>query len=500
MKSMARRYYLFMLSPALLMLLVVLLSVAASPYVRLPHLPSGILSLALIMVPLILIGSYFIFSPVARYLDGRQDPAQAERRLRQLAPLSAFWIFIVGMIWGQPMFYFESVLCAGCGDDLLSVPMLQVLFLTAIYAGYLAAYIYFLINDYTLSLRQELFRRFGTVIKPHGGRLLYKLAVAFVAIAIIPASLVFLDTFLLRDLRELQGLTTTQALQMDIVGAIVLVGFITVFIVRSLTRPIGNLLTSIQQVHQGNLESKAPVLSDDEIGTLSLRFDEMVQGLKDRNFIRQTFSRFVPESVVDTVLKDRGVVHPQSREATILFTDIAGFSTICEQLQPEQIITMLNEYFTTMAEPIHQYGGVITQFQGDAMLVSFNLPVEDPDHAANAVRAAQALQQMDVAHRFLSGITLNTRVGISTGHVVGGTVGDADRLGYTVHGDEVNLAARLEQLNKEYGTRVLVSGRTVELAGDEFEFRKIDQVTVRGRETPVTVYELTTDSVSQNDG
>ncbi|MFQ5760904.1 MAG: adenylate/guanylate cyclase domain-containing protein, partial [Acidiferrobacterales bacterium] len=88
------------------------------------------------------------------------------------------------------------------------------------------------------------------------------------------------------------------------------------------------------------------------------------------------------------------------------------------------------------------------------------------------------------------GITLNTRVGISTGHVVGGTVGDADRLGYTVHGDEVNLAARLEQLNKEYGTRVLVAQRTVELAGNDFEFRKIDQVTVRGRQTPVTVYEL----------
>ncbi|MCZ6733309.1 MAG: HAMP domain-containing protein [Gammaproteobacteria bacterium] len=496
MNAMIRRYYLFMLSPTVLALIVVLLAVAAAPDLRLQHVPYAILSLGLIMVPLILIGSYFLFSPIAHDLDGRGNFGQEQRRVRRLPLLSAGWTFILALIWGQPMFYFESVFCDGCGGDSLPVPMLHPLLLNAVYAGYLGTYIYFLINDYTLSLRQELFRQSGIVIEPHGGRLLYKLALAFVATAMIPASLVFLDTFLLGDLRELQGLTTTQALQIDIMGAVVLVGIITVFIVRSLTRPVGNLLTSMQQVHQGNLESKVPVLSDDEIGTLTLRFDEMVEGLKDRNFIRQTFSRFVPESVVDTVLKDRGVVHPQSREATILFTDIAGFSTICEQLQPEQIITMLNEYFTTMAEPIHQYGGVITQFQGDAMLVSFNLPVEDPDHAANAVRAARALQQIDANHRFLSGITLNTRVGISTGHVVGGTVGDADRLGYTVHGDEVNLAARLEQLNKEYGTRVLVAERTVELAGNDFGFRQIGEVTVRGRQTPVTVYELPVESAS----
>jgi adenylate cyclase len=106
------------------------------------------------------------------------------------------------------------------------------------------------------------------------------------------------------------------------------------------------------------------------------------------------------------------------------------------------------------------------------------------------VRASLAIQRLLANRRFANGIALNTRIGINTGLVVGGTVGDGNRLGYTVHGDVVNLAARLEQLNKEYGSRVLLSQRTAELAGDSFEFKKIGEVAIRGRETPITVYEL----------
>ena len=121
------------------------------------------------------------------------------------------------------------------------------------------------------------------------------------------------------------------------------------------------------------------------------------------------------------------------------------------------------------------------------------MPVTDADHAGNAVRAAIEMHRRLEARRFADGIALKTRFGINTGLVVGGTVGDGDRLGFTVHGDEVNLAARLEQLNKEHGTRLLASERTVELAGQAFRFRRIGEVTVRGRETPVTVYGLAQD-------
>ncbi|MFQ6023830.1 MAG: adenylate/guanylate cyclase domain-containing protein [Acidiferrobacterales bacterium] len=487
---MTRRYYLSMLSPAVLGLVVVLLAAAVAPDLRLQHVPYAVLSLALIMVPLILLGAHFIFSPIARYLNGREDFGQAQRRIRRLALLSAVWTFILSLVWGQPMFYFWSIFCDGCGGNSFPVPILHPLLLTAIYAAFLAGYIYFLINDYVLRLKEQLFRQSGVVIEPSRGRILYKLVIAFAVTSVVPLSLVFLETFVFTDLRQIQGLDTMQALELDVIAAVVLVGVAIVFIKRSLTRPVESLLTAVRQVGHGDLEAKVPVLSDDEIGRLTVGFNAMAEGLGERAFIRETLGKFVSESIATAVLQDRGVVRPQVREATILFTDIERFTAISERLQPEQVIAMLNEYFAVAAQPVHDNGGVITQFQGDAILASFNLPMEDADHAANAVRAASAIQRLLEHQRFANGIALNTRIGINTGLVVGGTVGDGDRLGYTVHGDTVNLAARLEQLNKEYGSRVLLSQRTAELADDSFEFKKIGEVAIRGRETPITVYEL----------
>lgn len=257
--------------------------------------------------------------------------------------------------------------------------------------------------------------------------------------------------------------------------------------------PMESLLALLRQVGQGDPEATTPG-SDDEISAVIDYLKTMGECRQEREFIHETFGKFVSRNVASAVLEGRGVIRPEVREATILFTDVEGFTAVSEKLRPEQVIAMLNEYFPLAAKPIRRYGGVITQFQGDGMLASFNLPVADPDHAANAVRAAQAMQDALKSRRFAGGVALNTRIGINTGVVVGGTVGDGDRLGYTVHGDEVNLAARLEQLNKEYGTRVLVSEHTAELAGPGFNFEKIGPVAVRGRAAPVIVYKLPTEA------
>ena len=144
-----------------------------------------------------------------------------------------------------------------------------------------------------------------------------------------------------------------------------------------------------------------------------------------------------------------------------------------------------------MAEPINKYGGVISQFQGDAILATFNLPRPDPEHASNAVRAALEIQAVLEDRSFADGIAFNTRVGVNTGRVVGGLVGSGDRVGYTVHGDNVNLTARLEQLNKDYGTRIIVAESTLErIPEGRFAFEELDQVSVRGLNRPVRIYTL----------
>ena len=205
-------------------------------------------------------------------------------------------------------------------------------------------------------------------------------------------------------------------------------------------------------------------------------------------------SRFVPSEVAAQVKTSETRVEAGAgdvRETTIFFNDLQGFTTLSEGMTPVELISTLNEYFAAVTEPIIRHGGVINQYQGDAILATFNLPKELDDHAACAVRAAIEIQQILASRTFGADLRLTTRVGINTGVVVGGLVGAQDRLGYTVHGDDVNLAARLEALNKEHGTRIIVSERTRDLAGpDRFAFEALGTVTVRGRSKPVTIYRI----------
>lgn len=204
-------------------------------------------------------------------------------------------------------------------------------------------------------------------------------------------------------------------------------------------------------------------------------------------------SRFVAPEVADRITTADEEIQPGDGEvkpASILFTDIEKFATISEKLEPDELMRTLNEYFAAVSAVIDRFGGVITQFEGDAMLITFNTVKSDPDHAANAVRTAAGIQDVVRNNTFGKGIRMLTRCGISTGKLIAGAVGTRDRLLFTVHGDEVNIAARLEQLNKEHGTYVLASKSTVEEAGGEFAFERIGEIIVRGRTTPTAVYTL----------
>jgi len=207
--------------------------------------------------------------------------------------------------------------------------------------------------------------------------------------------------------------------------------------------------------------------------------------------IARDLSRFVSPEVAARITTGARELRPgdgEVRVASVLFTDIEGFSTISEKLTPEQLVSMLNAYFAAVSEAIDRHGGVITQYQGDAMLITFNTIKDDPDHAANAVRTALAIQDATRERSFGDGLRLRTRCGINTGRIVAGAVGTPERLLYTVHGDEVNVAARLEQLNKSTGTMVLATESTVQAAGATFAFERVAEVTVRGRSQPTAVY------------
>jgi len=205
----------------------------------------------------------------------------------------------------------------------------------------------------------------------------------------------------------------------------------------------------------------------------------------------QDLSRFVSAEVADRIKSADRAIQPgdgESKVATVMFTDIEGFSTVSEKMTPMELARTLNDYFGATSEVIARYGGVITQFEGDQMLITYNAVTPDEHHATNAVRTALAIQEVVRRRTFGNGVPLKTRCGINTGEIVVGAVGAKDRLVFTVHGDDVNIAARLEQLNKQYGTYIMATERTATACGGDFAFKPVCEVTVRGRQAPTKVF------------
>lgn len=204
----------------------------------------------------------------------------------------------------------------------------------------------------------------------------------------------------------------------------------------------------------------------------------------------QDLSRFVSKEVAHRITSADKQIQPgdgETRYASIIFTDIEGFSTVSEKMSAQELATTLNAYFGAMGEVIDRFGGVITLFEGDLMLITFNAVMDDPDHAANAVRTAIAIEETARTQTF-NGAVLKTRCGINTGEITVGAVGAQDRLVFTVHGDNVNIAARLEPLNKEYGTYIMLSESTHAAVQADYPCRFVCETPVKGREQPVKVY------------
>ena len=211
--------------------------------------------------------------------------------------------------------------------------------------------------------------------------------------------------------------------------------------------------------------------------------------MRQLNFIREIFGKYVPESVAETLVENKGKLEPERTDATILFSDIDNFTGISETLPPEQVFRMLNEYYPAVIEQITRHNGVVNQFQGDAVLATFNVPLADPEHADNAVQAALAIQHV-TENRNFAGFKLSTRVGINSGEIIAGNIGSGERFSYTVLGDSVNLASRLEQLNKTYNSSVLISGDTVNRLKKSYPFEALGEVNVRGKQKSVHIVKV----------
>ena len=275
-------------------------------------------------------------------------------------------------------------------------------------------------------------------------------------------------------------------------GAILLIVsvFVAFLIGRRAAAPAVRLAAAAELVRQGRLDEieRLPATRLREFNHASQSFNQMVEGIKERDVIRDLFGKFVPERVATAMLRSPDGMLPQSTEATILFVDIASFTPLAERVGPQDLVSILNEYFSALVDVIESHDGIVTQFQGDAILAVFNVPQLVPEHAAQAVSAARKIQQT-VANNTFKGERMSCRIGIATGPIIAGNVGALGRLNYTVHGDAVNLAARLEQLCKTHGTHLLIAGSTVSCITD-LDFEPVAYITARGQSNSIMTYTI----------
>ncbi len=218
--------------------------------------------------------------------------------------------------------------------------------------------------------------------------------------------------------------------------------------------------------------------------------------MKQKQMVQNVFSKYLPASVIDQLLKEPGRLKlgGEQKELTALFTDIEGFTTLSEKYPPEKLVYFLNAYLTEMTEILFKHEGTLDKYDGDAIKTFFGAPLYFPDHAKRACwvaiemqgRLAQLRRQWKKSGR----PELHMRVGVNTGSMVVGNMGSKNRMNYGINGDSVNLAARLEAANKEYGTLSLISESTYQQAKNHIEVRELETIRVVGRVSPVKVYEL----------
>jgi adenylate cyclase len=269
-----------------------------------------------------------------------------------------------------------------------------------------------------------------------------------------------------------------------------------------ITRPVYRLLEGTREVEAGRFDKSIPVTTRDEIGQLSIAFNRMIERLRNNERIRDIFGRYIDPRVAQDLLDQPAVVATQGqrRVMTVMFCDMKGFTTLSEGVTPQGLVKVMNRYLSIMSEPIRSHRGIIDKYIGDAIMAYWGAPfVEEADQAHFACLAAMDMVERVGALRQelpeLLGVRTipmqcDIRIGIATGEALVGSIGSEFMMSYTVMGDTVNLASRLEAANKVYNSRLLVSEATASAAALDVDVREIDRIVVSGQTTPQAVFEV----------
>ncbi len=466
------------------------------PYWRFGAYVSGIVTIVLYLRPIVL------------FFKCSATETASELVQRRVTNAPAVLAFVGFGLWLAGIAFFPALTLWHFGHwspDLMSQQILGPLV-----NGFLATTVSYLLVDW-------LFRSMVTpTVFPHGHvaavsgslapgvrtrLLLFLIAVAFIPLfmllGLVRAAAVRLDA----GMPAAEVVASLAAASTITFAIFVVLGvLLTLVVARSLTLPLACMAAALKRVEGGDLEVAVTVASADEVGVLADGVNAMVETLRDRERILQTFGRVVEPSVRDRLLAGGIGATGELRTASILFCDLRGFTAMAEHAPPTEVVASLNEFFTTMTVWVRECGGFVDKFIGDAMLVVFGLFATDADGtradggAASALRCAVGMRtrlaELNAVRARRSQPPLTVSIGIHCGDVLAGTIGAADRHEYTVIGDAVNVAARLQQLSKDEGWMLSVSEAAytrARAAGTTIELTARAPVVLRGRRDPIGV-------------
>ena len=430
------------------------------------------------------------------------SPDQLEKARRKLLNEPYFAISLTFFTWIVPSIILAVVYINS--NELSQVTILVVL--RTLLTGLAAVAASFFLLEYALQMflapvffpEGRLWATPGTLRLWIGARL----AALALAISIVPFCIVFLGTW---EFKHSSLLTPQQKID-DFAGLLLTIFLLfipfivglTCLVTANLTRPLKEMTGVLRDVRNGLFHRKVKVVSNDELGYTGDVINEMTEGLKEREIIKDAFGKYVAEEVRDEVLSGRIPLDGEIKEVTVLFSDLRNFTPMTEENDPKLVVKIMNSYFKEMAEAIQDEGGLVLQFMGDEIYAVFGAPVFRPDHPARAFRAGlemrRRLVQLNRDFVDKGWPKLSHGIGIHTGEALAANIGSPDRLSYLLVGDTVNLASRLQSLTKKTDTDMLISTDThAFLAEPELStatLKRLPPARVKGKSRPVEVFAL----------
>jgi class 3 adenylate cyclase len=330
-------------------------------------------------------------------------------------------------------------------------------------------------------------------------KMLFFMVTVMVFMVLVVLVMVFIDINYLLTHRDSFGGDIYFRIFKEVVFAFGVLLLLSLLIIRKYSQNLKTILalqlSAMEEISRGNYETKVPVVSNDEFGLVAAKTNEMVKGLRERDFCQLSFGRYVTPEVSEKILQGEVTLEGELREVTILFCDLRGYTTFVEGRDPQSVVHFLNAYFTEMEQAIKKNHGIVLQYIGDEIEAVFGAPSDLPDHPRMALLAA--LEMRARLERLNDNRVREGRdpimhgIGIHTGEVLAGSVGSPERLVYAMVGDTVNVASRIQTLNKNHGTDILVSQKTKDfLDVNEFRLLSLGKAVLKGKTEKMEIYKV----------